>query len=231
MGRTRLACAMLLVAALTAPSYGWVITQTAPGHGLGEAESVVVPIITHSNYDAFEIHKYFMQDNYPITLKFVKQANDQNTINIVDESILNMMTQSATIWAGYHVQVNYDPVTPNDRVWFKTTDPEFAPLAWKSSGGPQRLGWTPSSYDTDINGKVISMNWQTSDPSQEVPYGQIWDAPYNQLLLGGIVIDVSQVKVGDAFYLTQWASVPEPATIALLSAGIMGIVLRRRRKS
>ena len=111
MGRTRLALAILLVAALTAPSYGWIITQESPAHGAGIAESVVVPFQSQGGVDLYEIHKYFMQDNYPLVLKFVKQAGDHNTIEIVDESIINMMTQNPEIWSQYHVQLTYDTVT------------------------------------------------------------------------------------------------------------------------
>lgn len=229
MMRLKLALAMLLVAALTAPSYGWIVTQQDPLPGAGIAESVVVPFDTDPGLDMFEIHKYFMVDEYPLVLKFVKQSGDQNTIQIVDESIMNMMTEQGRRWEDYHIRLIYSPIG-NDRVWFKSSDAAFAPRAWQMSGGAPRLGFTPDSYTTDMYGHVVGINWFTTNVSQMVPYGEFWDAPTNQLIIRGMLIDVSELEPGDAFYLKQWPTTPEPATLLMLAGGFSGLLLRRRKR-
>ncbi len=230
MIRLKLVLTMLLVATLTAPSFGWIITQQEPAVGAGIAESVVIPFDTDPGIDMFEIHKYFMVDEYPLVLKFVKQAGDQNTIQIVDESIINMMTDQHRAWEDYHIRLIYNPVNPTDRVWFKTADSAFAPRAWQMSGGAHRLGFTPISYTTDSYGHTVGINWDTSDPGERVPYGEFWDAPYNQLVIRGMLIDVSELEPGDAFMLKQWPTTPEPATLLMLAGGFSGLLLRRRRR-
>jgi hypothetical protein len=93
------------------------------------------------------------------------------------------------------------------------------------TGGQTRLGGTP----TAATGTRI--DWESQDALQAVPFGTFADAPTNQLVIRGLVIDVSSLKVGQAFELKEWPSVPEPVTLVILGLGMAGFVARRRSRA
>jgi len=224
---------ILVLAAVAGPllfgggsAEAWVITQISPAPGSGLSESVIVPIDTDPGVDKIEIHKYFMElvDNgaeVPIILSFTREAGDQDVLQIVDEIILNLYSDANFIqdWEDYHVQLMVLP-TQGDVSFI---DPNKA-RAVQATGGPTRLGGDPNSWTAK------RIDWETADSSQEVPWGTFTSAPDNQLVLLGLQIDVSDLEVGETFQFKQWPTTPEPATLALLAAGI-SVVVRRRRRS
>ena len=210
-----------LIAVLTLPvasSQAWLIEQVEPAPGAGLAESVVVPFDWDPGVDLFEIHKYFLVDEQPLVLKFTRESGDQDTIRIVDEMILNMLTAQRRDWLDYHVQLLAGP-----GVTVSFIDPGAA-VALQKSGGPTRLDGTPVSVAAD------SIAWLTTEPSQVVPYGTFADAPRNQLVLRGLAIDVSDLDVGESFLLKQWPTTPEPGTLAVLGLGVALLVIRKKAR-
>ena len=213
-----LAALAVLLPALDARA--WIITQTEPAAGKGLADAVVMPFDIDPGLDMFEIHKYFQRDEYPLVLKFQRQPGDQNTIRIVDELILNMMTAQARDWNDFHVVVYTGVDGVSSTVSFTNT---AALHAWQMSGGDDRLGGAPVSVT------ATRIDWFTTNSAQYVPYGPFTDAPDNQLVLRGLDIDVSQLAEGSVFYLKEWPTTPEPAAMTLLALGAGAVLLKRRR--
>lgn len=227
---------ILVLAAVAGPllfgggsAEAWIITQIGPTPGAGYSESIVVPIDTYPGVDLIEIHKYYMERlvgslPVPIVLQFTREDGDANVIKIIDEMILNLYTDvgPSQDWTDYHVLLISDPFDPNLEVSF--IDPNKA-RAVQAIGGPDRLGGDPSVI---IDSNEIA--WKTTDSNQYVPWGTFASAPDNQLVLLGLQIDVSNLAVGETFEFKQWPTTPEPATLALLAAGI-SVVVRRRRRS
>ena len=224
---------ILVLAAVAGPllfsggsAEAWVITQISPTPGSGYSESVIVPIDTDPGVDKIEIHKYFLSldsnhKEVPIILNVTREAGDQDVIQIIDEVILNLYADAnfAQDWEDYHVQLICLP-TQGDVSFI---DPNKA-RAVQATGGLTRLGGDPNSWT------ATRIDWETDDSNQEVPWGTFASAPDNQLVLLGLQIDVSDLEVGETFQFKQWPTTPEPATLALLAAGI-SVVVRRRRRS
>ena len=221
--RLKLALALVASALPVASANAWIITQTTPAPGAGQAESIVMRYDWDPGVDLFEIHKFFAVDEQPLELSFVRQPGDANTIRIVDEIILNMFTTEKRDWEDYHVELIVDQLSTK-KVQF--INPGGA-RAWQQSGGETRLGWVPTTADPNV------IEWKTADPNQFVPYGDFSAAPYNQLVLEGLQIDVSELGPNNSFRLKQWPTTPEPSTMALLLTGLLGLAFakktRRRR--
>ncbi|KPK79376.1 MAG: hypothetical protein AMJ81_13355 [Phycisphaerae bacterium SM23_33] len=164
----------------------------------------------------FEIHKYFLLDKYPLVLKFTRQPGDKDVIEIVDEIILNLFEAEKLSWQDFHVALDggLNPVS--------FVAPDLA-TAWQCTGGQTRLDGVP-----DI-ATATHISWATDDPSQYVPYGSFADAPLNQLVLRGLVIDVSVLEAGESFFLKQWPTTPEPGALALLCLGALAWARKRPR--
>ena len=195
----------------------WVVQQTEPSTGAGLAEAVAIPFATKPGVDIFEIDKFylsgFVPDSMAVIMKFTRQAGDQNTITLSDEMILNM---TQTNWDDYHLALLS---VPEGSVSF--INPSGA-SAWQQTGGATRLGGTP------LSATPIQIDWGTKDlTGQCVAHGGFGDAPNDQLILNGISIDVSQLAVGESFYLKQWPSVPEPASMAILARLFGGLLSKR----
>ena len=220
MNKLMLAAMAVALIVPAVASHGWVVTQTEPAPGSGLAEAVVLPFDWDPGRDLFEIHKYFLVDQQPLVLKFTREAGDMDTVEIVDEIILNMLTPEQQAWLDYHVELLVDPF---DGKLVNFIDPHLA-RAWKQTGGDTRLDGVP------LTSGPTGISWETTDPGQAVPYGTFGDAPTNQLVLRDLVIDTSNVGVGESFLFKQWPTVPEPGTLALLTvAGALRIMRRRRR--
>lgn len=218
MKRTLTLVAMLVsLALLAAPAKAWIITQTEPAPGAGLAESLVILFDWDPDADLYEIHKYFLFDKQPLVLQFTREVGDKDTIKIVDEIILNMFTVEQLSWMDYHVALEKDPTSGKDVIF---VDPAQA-TAWQNSGGETRLDGVPFAAG------ATEIVWYTEDPGQNVPYGDFSDAPYNQLVLRGLTVDVSQLEVGDSFRLKQWPTVPEPTVVSLLAASVALLSLKR----
>lgn len=224
-----LAVAFLAFLIPASSASAWVITQIDPAASL--AAATVYPFRATSTYAKFEIDDYFLpgynQDvDGGLVLQFTRQAGDPNTIQIV-QAILNMTDAN---WDGYHVAISNNPFRSASFV-----KPQGA-WAGETNGGAARLGGSPDSLTTS----GVQIDWSDSwgavpTPAEEVPAGSIYSGPTNQLVLTGITIDVSKLKVGDTFSIVEWPNmewqtVPEPCTLALLSAGLVGVLLRRRRR-
>jgi hypothetical protein len=222
MNRTLTLAAMFVCSTLlVSPANAWMITQAEPAPGTGLAESLVLPYDRDPGVDEFEIHKCFLYDGQPLLLTFTRQDGDQDTLEIVDEIILNMFTAQQRAWANYHVLLEKDPVTGKEVAFI---DPGQA-TARQASGGPTRLGGAP------VSATATRIDWVTADPNEYVPYGSFSDAPDNQLVLRGLVIDVSALATGDSFRLKQWpTTTPEPTIVALLYAGFALLALRRHER-
>lgn len=214
--------ALLLTALLsivTSPANAWIVTQTEPAPGSGLAEAYVVPYETGDGMDKIEIHKAFAVPDQPILLLFEREAGDQDVIEIVDEIILNMFTESRLEWSDFHLLILNNPFGEASANFI---EPASA-TAWQQTGGETRLGGQP------IVATPTNIEWLTADTGQMVPWGDFSDAPENQLILRGLKIDVSTLEVGDSFILKEWPThIPEPATLSLL--GIGAIALMRRKK-
>lgn len=225
--------ALLAVLTLPAVAHAWIIQQTNPFPGAYMAESEVIPLYSNSTSDTIEIHKYFMQMGVPLVLKFTRQAGDHNTIKIADELILNLVPGEEDYepnWDDFHIRLLNDPNPGAPKVWFKNPTANAPVKAWQQTGGQTRLGGLPASTELDANSRLIGFNWVNYDPNQTVHYGDWGDAPYNQLVIRGLVLDVSQVPVNGTFYMKEWPSAPEPATLVLIGCGFAVVVLRRRNR-
>src|ERR1035437_3686373 len=70
------------------PAHAWIITQVEPNPLAGQAVGLATHLAGPVGSDVFEIDKYFIVDPndaaspLPLTLRFVRQAGDQNLITI-----------------------------------------------------------------------------------------------------------------------------------------------------
>jgi len=221
MDTLKLAAVLACLALPLASAEAWVIEQIEPAPGTGLAESRVILFDWDPNVDLIEIHKYFLYDEQPLVLEFTREALDQDTIKIVDEICLNMFTAEERPWIDFHVALLVDQFSGDTVVFDK---PELA-RAWQMTGGEPRLGGVPIATTT-----VTQIDWETTDPSQYVPWGSFMDAPINQLVLKGLVIDVSGLEVGHSFQLKEWPTTPEPGAIVFLGLGTALAALKARRR-
>lgn len=214
-------CHLLLAAGfalalLAAPARAWEIVQTEPAPTSGYAAGVAIPFELAGLVDQYEIHKYFIRSQQPLVLKFTREAGDRDTLQIVDELIMNMFVQEQLSWCDFHVLLTADPAKPVSFI-----NPGAA-SAWQMTGGQQRLGGSP------VLATATEVIWWTDQSAQMVPYSTFAQAPLNQLVLRGLSIDVSHLATGDTFYLKEWPTVPEPLTLATLGMGLVLTLLKRR---
>jgi hypothetical protein len=220
-----IAAALLAAPALSAQA--WIITQVEPSPSAGYSVGTVVPYATEPGLDIFEIHKYFIRDPndaqfpLPLVLQFVRQPGDQNTIDLVDEMILNLMTGQNITWDDFHVALLTEPNVLIRGGLVEWVNPGGA-RAWQQTGGASRLGGDPATVS------AVQIDWW--DGNEPVPPGAWADAPANQLVLRGLRIDVSDVGVGEGFLLKEWPTIPEPGTLVLVAGGAASLLLRRRKR-
>ena len=227
MKRAHWLIAVALFAMSAIPAHAWIITQVEPNPLAGQAVGIATRLAGPAGTDVFEIDKYFMVDPnaaaspLPLTLRFVREPGDQNLISL-PESILNLQVSQDRVWTDFHVSLSTDVSVTHEVGEVVFVGPGLA-YAWQQAGGASRLGGLPSSYS------YTRIDWLNANPGQVVPPGGPLDVPENQLVLSGLVLDVSGLSAGDGFLLREWPTVPEPATLALLAAGGLGLLLRRRK--
>lgn len=219
------AAAVAAVVVPVLPAQAWIITQTNPDPQAGYSVAVVVPYSVAPGSDNIEIHKFFLQEPdpanpLPVTLTFTRQAGDQDVINIIDELILNLQSAQNRTWTDYHELIVNDPIV-SLRGGVTFISPDLA-TAWQQTGGAPRLGNSPVSATSS------QIDWV--DAAQPVPAGLFGDAPLNQLVLRGLLLDVSKLNVGESFQLMEWPTVPEPGTVALIAVGGVALLVRRRTR-
>jgi hypothetical protein len=221
-----IAAALIAAVLPVVPAQAWIITQVNPDVQSGEAVAVAVPFDTTARSNVFELDKFFVKDPAgaaipgPIVLSFTRQAGDKDIIDIIDELILNLQVDQKRIWTDYHMALVVGDPALVARGGVQFINPA-AVMAWQQTGGATRLGGLPSSAD------ATQITW---DGLPTVPFGGFGDAPLNQLVIRGLSMDASKVAVGETFFLKEWPTVPEPATLALIAIGGVAMMLKRRSR-
>ena len=235
MRQAVLGAALALVVSVPALGLTWQVTNPDPSL----AGAGIVPIEFTEQVFEIEIHKWWLQTatdggtgEVPLVIQFTREPNDPDVLHIIDEIIFNV---SEDEWFDYHVSLLDGrglPVSPDDPspdVWFfnhEVTD------NWQMIGGSHRFESKTVTTLVSDPSRAVAFDWLDTD-GQGVPAGDWFGAngpPYNQLVLTNLYIDMSQVPVGEVFYLKQVPTIPEPASAALLLTAVAMCHGRRRRR-
>jgi len=225
MRQAALVVALALVWGAPALGLTWQVTNPDPSL----AGAGIVPIEFTEQVLEIEIHKWWLQTasdggtgEVPLIIQFTKEPNDPDVLHIIDEIILNV---SQSDWLDYHVSLLDStglPVSPSSadpEVWFfnhALTD------NWQMIGGIHRFESKTVTTLLSDSSRAVAFDWLDTD-TQGVPAGDWFGPngpPYNQLILTNLYVDMSQVPVGEVFYLKQVPTIPEPASAALLLAAV-----------
>jgi len=158
-----------------------------------------------------------------IWVDFVKTGqNATKNIIIFDERIIN---RTGVVWKDFHIGLVQNSVPLNR---------EGAYVGFNDNVGFEKVdGLNPftmeySSFD-GVNGAPTWMNFTDG----EVPAGGA------ELLLGvngsannyaQIMVDTDKMLTGEIFSLKEYPTIPEPATIGLLSIGALALIKRRKKQ-
>jgi len=201
-------------------SKGWQIT----GPSVTNEFSASIIDDDNGNPDVLliEIVKNFKADwefgfGPSIILNFNQVADDASTakkIIINDESISNNTDKD---WYDFHWVLGTFNVASFDQVETSKMDTDlFAQHSWNT--------WLDDPSDPTTRKEELALF------DGVVPMG---DAFYPGYKNGGIVIDID-LPVGDGdnafFYLKEYPSVPEPATMSLLAIGGIAMLVRRKNR-
>lgn len=194
---------------------GWSVFADPEAIGaVGRLQRPMIYEITDT-YISIELDKAFYEMG-PMEIAFKRTSQTNvNRIIIDDERVTN---DTSVIWFDYHMYLLWD-----DEIDMVGFNPQYLP-----SGG-QLENVYYSSFD-GYNSYPTVLNFVDTDQSGVLFDPDELDEFSPGLISGGIVIDVNpRLLVGDSFIFGQYPTIPEPTTCALLIAGVLPMVFKKKK--
>lgn len=193
---------------------GWSIVTEEQAGG-----AVNVPLIYGVTEDSviIEIDKIFNQGfdglNYePVSFK-IEKTSDQAVSNIIinDEYIVN---STGTEWFDFHMTI------VNGQTPFAGFNQNYIPDG-------DLLETVTFANNTGFNNLPVELHFQDAD--QQGVLSEIGNDNFMPGFFGGMIMIVTNplMQVGDSFTIQETPSVPEPATVLLMSFGALAMLRKK----